>query len=132
MAGPDGVIRGPAADGRVGAVAQRDVMDVASAVLMAPTEHDMETYDITGPESLTLAEAAEIISRATRRAITYEPETVEQAFASRAGLGAPDWLVAAWVSTYTAIAAREFDGVSDDVRRITGHEALSLSRLFTG
>jgi uncharacterized protein YbjT (DUF2867 family) len=131
MAGPDGVIRGPASDGRVGAVAQRDVMDVASTVLMAPTEHDMETYDITGPESLTLAQAAEIIGRATGRAMTYEPQTVEQAFASRSGLGAPDWLVAAWVSTYTAIAAGEFDGVSDDVRRITGHEALSLSRLFS-
>jgi NAD(P)H dehydrogenase (quinone) len=131
MAGPDGVIRGPAADGRVGAVAQRDVIDVATAVLMAPTEHDMETYDITGPESLSMAEAAEIIGRATGRAIAYEPETVEQAFASRAGL-APDWLLAAWVSTYTAIAAGELDAVSDDVRRITGHEALSLSRLFGG
>jgi NAD(P)H dehydrogenase (quinone) len=132
MAGPDGVIRGPAAKGRVGAVAQRDVMDVASVVLMAPTQHDMTTYDITGPESLTMAEAAEIIGRATGRAMSYEPETVEQAFASRADLGAPDWQVAAWVSTYTAIAAGELDAVSDDVRRITGHEALSLWDLFSG
>jgi NAD(P)H dehydrogenase (quinone) len=132
MAGPDGVIRGPAAKGRVGAVAQRDVMDVASVVLMAPTQHDMTTYDITGPESLTMAEAAEIIGRATGRAMSYEPETVEQAFASRADLGAPDWQVAAWVSTYTAIAAGELDAVSDDVRRITGHEALSLWHLFSG
>jgi NAD(P)H dehydrogenase (quinone) len=131
MAGVDGVIRGPAANGRVGAVAQRDVMDVASVVLMAPTEHDMETYNITGPESLTLAEAAEIIGRATGRAMAYEPETVEQALASRTGLAA-DWLVEAWVSTYTAIAAGELDAVSDDVRRITGHDALSLARLFGG
>jgi NAD(P)H dehydrogenase (quinone) len=130
MAGPDGVIRGPAGDGRVAAVAQRDVMDVASAVLMEPAAHDMTAYGITGPESLSLAEAAEIIARATGRAMTYQAETVEQAFESRADLGAPDWQVAAWVSTYTAIAAGEFDGVSDDVRRITGHEPLSLSRLF--
>jgi NAD(P)H dehydrogenase (quinone) len=132
MAGPDGVIRGPAGDGRVGAVAQLDVMDVASVVLMEAGEHDMATYDITGPESFSMAEAAEILGRATRRTVTYQAETVEQAFASRAGLGAPDWQVAAWVSTYTAIAAGELDGVSDDVRRVTGHEALSLSTLFGG
>jgi len=130
MAGPDGVIRGPASDGRVGAVAQRDVMEVASTVLMEPAAHNMATYEITGPESLTLTEAAEIVGRATGRAMTYEPQTVEQAFASRAGAGAPDWLVAAWVSTYTAIAAGELDGVSDHVRQITGHEPLSLERLF--
>ena len=132
MAGPDGVIRGPASDGRVGAVAQRDVIDVASTVLLEPAAHDMETYEITGPESLTLAEAAEIIGRATGRAMSYEPETVEQAFASRAGTGAPDWLVAAWVSTYTAIAAGELDGVSNHVRHITGHEPTSLAHLFGG
>ncbi|MEP6525633.1 MAG: SDR family oxidoreductase [Nocardioidaceae bacterium] len=132
MAGPDGVIRGPAGDGRVGAVAQVDVMDVASVVLTEAGEHDLATYDITGPESLSLAEAAEIIGLATGRAMTYQSESVEQAFASRAGLGAPDWQVAAWVSTYTAIAAGELDGVSDDVRRITGHEPLSLSTLFGG
>jgi NAD(P)H dehydrogenase (quinone) len=132
MTGPDGVIRGPAGEGRVSAVAQRDVMDVVSVVLMTPGEHDMASYDITGPESLTMAEAAEIIGRVTGRIITYESESVEQAFASRAGLGAPDWQVAAWVTTYTAIAAGELDGVSDDVRRITGHEPLSLSSLFGG
>jgi NAD(P)H dehydrogenase (quinone) len=132
MAGPDGVIRGPAGDGRVGAVAQLDVMDAASVVLMEAGEHDMSTYDITGPQSLSLAEAAEIIGRATGRAMTYQSESVEQAFASRSGLGAPHWQVAAWVSTYTAIASGELDGVSDDVARITGHEPLSLSTLFGG
>jgi NAD(P)H dehydrogenase (quinone) len=132
MAGPDGVIRGPAGQGCVGAVAQLDVMDVASVVLMEAGEHDMATYDITGPESFSMTEAAEILGRATGRTVTYQAETVEQALASRAGLGAPDWQVAAWVSTYTAIAAGELDGVSDDVRRITGHEPLSLSTLFGG
>ncbi len=49
-----------------------------------------------------------------------------EAYASRAAYGAPDWMVEAWVSTYTAIAAGEMVAVTDDVLRITGHPATSL------
>jgi hypothetical protein len=48
------------------------------------------------------------------------------------GLRAPDWQVDAWVSTYTAIAAGELDGVTDDVERISGHPATSLTNLLRG
>jgi len=39
------------------------------------------------------------------------PATVEEALASRAFYGAPDWQVEAWVSIHTAIAAGEMAGV---------------------
>ena len=55
----------------------------------------------------------------TRRHL--RPETVDEAYASRARYGAPDWQVDAWVSTYTAIAAGELAGTSDAVERIAGH-----------
>ncbi len=47
-----------------------------------------------------------------------------------ASYGAQDWLVDAWVSTYTAIAAGELAGVSDAVPRLTGHPATSLAELL--
>lgn len=130
MVGKDGVIRGPAGDGRVAAVAQDDIAEVAAAVLLAPTSHVEATYDLTGPEGLTLKEVAATISAATARAVTYVPETVEEAYASRAVFGAPDWQVDAWVSTYTAIAAGELTAVSDDIQTITGHPATSLDELL--
>ncbi|HUR00935.1 MAG TPA: SDR family NAD(P)-dependent oxidoreductase, partial [Nonomuraea sp.] len=77
--------------------------------------------------SLTLAEVAETLSRATGRVITYHSETVEEAYRSRASYGAPDWQVDAWVSTYTAIAGGELDGVSDAIPRLTGHPATPLA-----
>lgn len=40
------------------------------------------------------------------------------------------WQLDAWVSTYTAIAAGELDGVSDDVTAITGHPATTLEELL--
>lgn len=127
MAGQDGVIRGPAAEGRVAAVAQDDIADVAARVLREPDRHQGACYWLTGPEALTLDEVADQLSRSTGRRITYHPETVDEAYASRAAYGAPDWQVDAWVSTYTAIAAGELARVTDDVERISGHPATSLA-----
>jgi NAD(P)H dehydrogenase (quinone) len=69
LAGPDGVIRGPAGKGRVAAVARDDIADVAVAVLLGD-DPDGRTYDVTGPEAITLQEVAEELSRVTGRSIT--------------------------------------------------------------
>jgi uncharacterized protein YbjT (DUF2867 family) len=126
----DGVIRGPAGDGRAAAVAQDDIADAAVAVLLDPAEHEGSTYDLTGPEALSLAEMAATLSAATGQQVEYHAETLEEAYASRAAYGAPQWQVDAWVSTYTAIASGELAGVSDAVPRLAGHPATSLRELL--
>jgi NAD(P)H dehydrogenase (quinone) len=130
MAGADGVIRGPAGDGRLAAVAIADVAAVATTILRAPEEHMDATYDLTGPQALTLAEAASIVTSITGRAVSYHDETLDEAYASRASYGAPDWQVEAWVSTYTAIAAGELERVSDDIPNLLGRPATSLAQLL--
>jgi NAD(P)H dehydrogenase (quinone) len=130
MAGEDGVIRGPAGDGRAAMVAQDDIADAAVAVLRAPGAHAGRTYDLTGPEAVSLPEAAATITDVTGRAARFQDETIEEAYASRASYGAPGWQVDAWVSTYTSIAAGELAAVSDDVERLTGHRAVSLRELL--
>ncbi|RPF21398.1 SDR family oxidoreductase [Myceligenerans xiligouense] len=127
FAGQEGVIRGPGGDGRVGAVARADVARAAAAVLNDPGAHEGHTYDLTGPEALTLAEIARVIAQATGRATTYQNETLDEAYASRRPYGAPDWQVEAWVSTYTAIAAGRLDVVTDAVERLTGRPPMSLA-----
>jgi NAD(P)H dehydrogenase (quinone) len=131
MVGDDGVLRGPGSDGRVSMVAQDDIADVAVAVLGDPGQHVGATYDLTGPQALTFAEAVEIVGSVTGESLSYYPETVEEAYASRAKYGAPKWQVDAWVSTYTAVAAGELAPVSDDVPRLTGHPATSLRELLS-
>ena len=132
----DGVIAGPAGTGRVGAVAREDVARVAAAVLAdlaaGESRHDGAVYELTGPEALTLAEAAAVITRATGRPTVYREQTLEEAYASRSVYGAPDWEVDAWVSTYTAIASGALDRVTDDVERLTGRRPLSLAQLLAG
>jgi NAD(P)H dehydrogenase (quinone) len=130
MVGEDGVIRGPAADGRVAAVAQDDIADAAAAVLQQPGDHAGATYDLTGPEALTLAEVAGTITRVTGRTVRFHNETIEEAYGSRAHYGAPDWQVDGWVSTYSAIAAGELAEVTGDVAKLSGHPATSLADLL--
>ena len=77
----DGVIRGPAGDGRVAAVAREDVAAVAAVVLADPGAHAGAAYDLTGPEALTLGEAAAVIAEVTGRPTRYVDETLEEAYA---------------------------------------------------
>jgi NAD(P)H dehydrogenase (quinone) len=132
FADADGVIRGPAGDGRVAAVARADVADVAVAVLRSPAEHAGSTYVLTGPEALTLTEIAARAGAVLGRELRFEDETVDEAYASRrAAYDAEQWQLDAWVSTYTAIADGSVAEVTEDVRRVTGHAARTLEQSLT-
>ena len=127
-----GVIRGPAGDGLVAAVARADVADVASVVLRAPAEHVGRTYELTGPEALTMAQVASRAGAATGRRLSYEAETVDEAYASRAVYGAAQWQLDAWVSTYVAVARGEVARVTSDVLLVTGHEPRTIEEALAG
>ena len=122
-------MRGPAGQGRVAAVARADVADVAVEVLRDPTAHANATYTLTGPEALTLDEVAARAGAVLGRPLSFEDESVEEAYASRrAAYGAEDWQLDAWVSTYTAIAEGTVADVTDDVRRVTGRAPRTLEQ----
>ncbi|PZE77762.1 NmrA family NAD(P)-binding protein [Curtobacterium sp. MCBD17_019] len=130
LVGEDGVIRGPAGDGAMAAVARADVARVATTVLLDPDRHAGATYALTGPEAVTLAEAAAIVSEVRGRTVTYYPETLDEAYASRARWDPAPWQADAWVSTYTAIAEGALAAVSGDVERVTGRRPMSLREVL--
>ncbi len=123
FADDSGVLRGPAGEGRVAAVARADVADVAAAVLRDPGAHAGATYTLTGPEAITLSELAARAGAVLGRDLRFVDETVEEAYASRRAAypEAESWQLDAWVSTYTAIADGSVAPVTDDVRRVAGH-----------
>ncbi len=131
FADEDGVIRGPAGLGKVAPVSQRDVAAVAAAVLRDPQTHSHSTYDLTGPQALTMSQIAEVLTRVTGRPHTFQDETIAEARASRAHYGAPAWQVDAWISTYTAIRDGELNAVSSDIGRLLGRPALGLSQALS-
>jgi uncharacterized protein YbjT (DUF2867 family) len=128
----DGILRAPAGDGAVAAVARADVADAAVGVLRHPEEHRKTIYELTGREAIGLQEFTRRASVASGRRYSYLPETLEEAYDSRARYGAADWQVDAWVSSYTAIASGELARVTDDVRKLTGHEPRVLEDVIAG
>jgi len=130
FASPDGVIRGPAGDGRAAFAARDDISAVAAAVLAAPGAHSGRTYDVTGPQALSLAEAAAILSEVAGREVVYVRETLEEARASRRPSGRPDWEIEGWVTSYAAIADGALEHPADTVERITGRAPRSLAEVL--
>ena len=136
----DDVIRAPAGEGRAAWVTRDDIADVAVAVLTG-TGHTGQTYNVTGPEALTMTETAEILSAAVRRKITYHAQTPQEARTTRStsrlekfeserrsltGMGLEDYEVEVFVTHFLQIATGALAKISNVVSDLTGHPAQSL------
>jgi len=122
------VIAAPAGDGRTSFVSRDDLADVAvAALLRQDTDLDGQALEVTGPEALTMTEAADVLSEVIGRPVTYRDQTVEEAWATRRPSGHPDWEIEGWVTSYLAIAAGELATVTDVVPALTGHPAVSVA-----
>jgi len=79
----------------------------------------------------SLTEVAAEVSKFSDEPVIFQNETLDEAYASRASYAAPDWELAGWISTYTAIAAGEFDVVTDHVERLTGHPPIGVREFLS-
>lgn len=137
----DGVIRAPAGDGRAAWITRDDIADAAVAVLIG-TGHERHSYDLTGPEALTMSETADRLSAAVKRKIVYQAQKAEEARSTRStsrlekyeaerrmltGRGLDDYEVEVFVTHFLQIAMGDLAAVSDAVPELTGHPAQSLS-----
>jgi len=116
----DGAIRGPAGSGTLSPVAREDIAAVITSILSDPQTHARKTYELTGPEDLTFAQISAMLG------VQYVDESMEEAKASRRAPNVEDWLIDAWISTYTAVRDGEEAGVTEDVKLITGRPATRL------
>ena len=122
-----GEIKGPAGNGKVSAVVRSDVSEVAAKILENPEKWENQTLNMTGPEELTMEEITKLASKYLGKEIKYIPETVDEAYESRKIWKAEQWKYDSWVSTYTAIAEGEQAGISNDIEKVLGRKATSLT-----
>ena len=122
-----GEIKGPAGNGKVSAVVRSDVSEVAAKILENPGKWENQTLNMTGPEELSMAEIVKAVSEYFGKEIKYIEETVEEAYESRKIWKAEQWEYDSWVSTYTAIAENEQSGISNDIEKVLGRKATSLT-----
>ncbi len=117
----DDVIRLPAGEGRIGFVDARDVAAVAVEALTMPG-HEGMAYELTGPESLSHADVAVLLSAATGRSVVYQdisPKTYEQDKVSK---GWPRTSIDSLLALFAEIRAGTNDDstLTDTVESVTG------------
>jgi NAD(P)H dehydrogenase (quinone) len=122
------VIAAPAGEGRTSFVSRDDLADVGAAVLLDDSgRFDGQALDVTGPEALSMDDAARVLTEVTGIPTEYRRQTVDEAWATRRPSGHPDWEIEGWVTSYLAIAAGELSTVTDVVPTVTGHPARTVA-----
>ena len=119
---------GCAGDGRAGLVAADDVARAAAIVLTERDEH-AANYELTGPEALSMAEMATVLSEVLGRTITYQdmPETEFRKLAVE--LGVPEDQVDVQVMLHFAAWKRgDAALVTGTYRELTGETPTSLKQ----
>ncbi|SFS20014.1 Uncharacterized conserved protein YbjT, contains NAD(P)-binding and DUF2867 domains [Dyella sp. OK004] len=111
-----------------GAVAFVDAGDIAAVAAVALTErgHAPAIYDITGPQSLTFAQAAAIISKAAGREISHRKISSNEFATILQGGGVPADYAAVVVRDQEAIRDGAGAVVTDIVERVTGRPPMSF------
>ncbi|MBR7742026.1 nucleoside-diphosphate sugar epimerase [Phycicoccus sp. BSK3Z-2] len=117
----DGALPFPSRGARLAWVDVRDIAAVAAEALLAPDVHDGVTYEITGPEPLSLPETAALLAAATGREVEHRDVTDAEALEGTGGFERE--LTAL---TYDRVRAGVFADPTDDVERVTGRPPRSL------
>ncbi|WP_245589462.1 SDR family oxidoreductase [Amycolatopsis balhimycina] len=120
-----------AGDGRLGMIDTRDVAAVAAEIALAPASHAAKTYWPTGPESLSFADAAVVLSKLLGRPIAFEPLTVEEQTQAMIDAGLPADLAAMNAQAVGLFAEGDCDYVTDDVPSILGRPARDFEQFVT-
>lgn len=116
-----GEIRLPAGDVPTLFLDVDDIADVAVAAL-TDDRHAGQLYELTGPRSLTFAEAAAEIAEATGREIRYVPVSLEEHAAEAAEHGVPTEVVELLTYLFDEVVDDRNANTTDGVRRALGRE----------
>lgn len=130
-----GIFRLPLGQARLSSVDARDVAAAAAAILLggarrgkgrAGGAHNGAAYILTGPEALTGAEMAAIVTEVAGRPVRYvdEPEDAGRPPHDADGIAAS----AALVELSAEMRAGKLADVSGDVERLTGRPPVSFAR----
>ena len=114
-----GALYGATGDGAISVVHADDIGRVAAAALTGDGHAGME-YDITGPEALTHAEQAAILSEELGHDVAYVDLAPADFRAALVGAGLPDWLADSYTGFHEAFAAGFGSAVTDVVERVGG------------
>lgn len=118
----------PAARGRVAFVDVRDVAEVAANVLANPEEHHKSVYTLTGPEAITFAEVAELLSEVLGRDVRYEPASIVSYVRRLHERGVPLPKVAIETVLHVGLRYGQAERVDPTLERLLGRRGHTVER----
>ncbi|WP_330082690.1 SDR family oxidoreductase [Methylocystis iwaonis] len=120
-----GQIALPAGDGKSSFIDARDIAACAAAALTSG-DFDGKAFNLTGPEALSYAQAAEILSQVVGKPIAYRPVDDEAFVGMLTGAGAPPDYAAFLASIFYPVREGWTAVVTADVETLTGAPPRSL------
>jgi uncharacterized protein YbjT (DUF2867 family) len=106
-----------------------DADDIADVVVEAllDNRHNQQTYELTGPELLTFAQAVAIIASATNRRIAFQPLTLEEYTHMLRSYQVPEDFI--WLANY--LFSEVLDGrnasTTHDIEKVLGRKPKSFA-----
>ena len=122
----DGNIYLPWGTAKCSFVAGSDIANVAAKAL-TEDGHAGKAYEITGPEAIGIADAAEVLSGVIGRKVSYVDVPESAAKTAMLGLGMPGWMVDAMMELHAIDKAGYAAAVTDTVEKVTGKKARTFS-----
>ena len=115
----------PVGKARTSFIDVRDIGAVAAAALTQPG-HENKAYDLTGPEALDYWQAAEILSQALGRQITYRNPSPLRFLLAHLRRGTPLMFALVMTGLYLSTRSGMAEPVTGEVERITGRKPRTL------
>ena len=117
----------PQGDGLIAYVDAMDIGEAAAECLLAPNQHDGNTYVLTGGRAYGVKGVAAEIGRITGKPIVFIDVDASQARDVMLEMGNPPWLVEAGLAVFANARAGREAAVDPAITKIIGRPATSLS-----
>jgi uncharacterized protein YbjT (DUF2867 family) len=104
--------------------------DIAAVAVKTLTEdwHEGKAYTLTGPEALTNARVAEILSEDTGREIRYVDLPLDQFKQALLAAGVPEWSANALIELEQFYRRGGASAVTGDVEQLLGRKPISFEQ----
>jgi uncharacterized protein YbjT (DUF2867 family) len=124
-----GAIYQPAGDSAASFIDATDIAAVAAKVLTSDG-HEGKAYTLTGPQSLTYTQVAEILSRVLGKPMKYVDVPRDGAKHGMMQSGLPEWLAEGICQLVDAAREGQMEAVSPDVRNLLGRGGRTIEEFL--
>ncbi|MBL8642824.1 MAG: SDR family oxidoreductase [Rhodospirillaceae bacterium] len=113
-----------------GCTAMSDTRDIGAVIaeVLSGTGHEGKSYDVTGPQVLTFAQAAEIIGSVIGKKVEYVDQPMAEYRAMLGKFITNEWHLNAVCQLFAEIGEGGLNKTTDTVKKLLGREPASLEQ----